>query len=155
MSVIKRVSMLSQKPTHLYRKSCCKEASTLISGYLMNQLVSLILFRMEGGAGATPLPPPPPPPSSFFPVTSTNVRISLKNWLLVLTLLLHWCKISRPYLVQVPNYWAWTKTTSQKTWFFWSNSYKIEVMITYFSHRKARVTKLWSHDHIYDRIWVT
>ena len=25
-------------------------------------------------------------------------------WLLVLTLLPHWCKISRPYLVSVPNY---------------------------------------------------
>ena len=30
----------------------------------------------------------------------------------------------------VPNYWTWTKTTPQKKWFFWSNPYKMEVMIT-------------------------
>ena len=35
-------------------------------------------------------------------------------WLLVLTLLLHWCKISRLYLVPVPNYWTWTNTAPQK-----------------------------------------
>ena len=32
-------------------------------------------------------------------------------WLLFLALLLHWCKISRPYLVPVPTYWTWSKTT--------------------------------------------
>ena len=31
-----------------------------------------------------------------------------------------------------PNYLAWTKTTPQEKQFFWSNPYKIEVMITYF-----------------------
>ena len=36
------------------------------------------------------------PPTSFLTVTSTNVEISLKN--LVLYLLPHWGKISRPYL---------------------------------------------------------
>ena len=42
----------------------------------------------------------------------------------------HWCKISRPYLVPVPHYWTWTKTTKIKKWCFWSNPCKIEVMIT-------------------------
>ena len=56
------------------------------------------------------------------------------------------------YLVPVPNYWTWAKTTPQKKWFFWSNSYKIEVMIT--SVRQIRVTKLWSYDHIYNIIWI-
>ena len=42
----------------------------------------------------------------------------------------HWCKISSLYLVPVPNYWTWTKTTGQKKRFFWSNPYKIEVVIT-------------------------
>ena len=41
-----------------------------------------------------------------------------KFWLLVLTLSPNWCKISRPYLVPVPNYWTWTKTTPQKCFFF-------------------------------------
>ena len=40
-----------------------------------------------------------------------------------------WCEISRPYLVPVPNYWTSTNTTPKK-WFFWSNPYKVEVMIT-------------------------
>ena len=34
------------------------------------------------------------------------------------------------YLVPVLNYWTWTKTIPQKSSFFWSNPYKIEVMIT-------------------------
>ena len=50
--------------------------------------------------------------------------------LFVSMLLLHWSKISRPYLVPVPNYWNWTKSTSQKYWFFWSNPCNIGVMMT-------------------------
>ena len=70
-------------------------------------------------------------PTSFCPVTSTNVGISPKTfWLLVLTLLTDWCKIWILYLVSLPNCWTWTKTTSQKKWFFWLNPYKIEVVIT-------------------------
>ena len=53
-------------------------------------------------------------------------------WLLILTLFPHWCKISRLWLVPVPNYWTWTNSTSQKNWFFWSNPYKIENLITSF-----------------------
>ena len=52
-------------------------------------------------------------------------------WLLVLTLLPRWCKISSLYLVPVQNYWTWAKTASQKNWFFWSSPYKIEVLITF------------------------
>ena len=45
------------------------------------------------------------PPTSFFPVTSTNVGLSLQNFLTFsLTLFPHWCKILRSYLVPVPNY---------------------------------------------------
>ena len=59
------------------------------------------------------------PPTSFSHATSTNVEISPKTfWLLILTLLPLWCKMSRPYLVSVPNYWVWTKGTPQKSWFF-------------------------------------
>ena len=46
--------------------------------------------------------------------------------------MLHWCKISSLYLAPVSNYWTWTKTTSQKKRYFWSNPYKIEVVITSF-----------------------
>ena len=42
----------------------------------------------------------------------------------------HWWKISSSYLVSIPNYWTWTRTTPQKKRFFWSNPYKIETMIT-------------------------
>ena len=69
----------------------------------------LTLYRMGGGKkGALPV---------FFPVTSINVRISQYFWLWVLSLLPHWCNISRPYLVPVSNCWNWTKTTSQRSGF--------------------------------------
>ena len=56
--------------------------------------------------------------TSFSSLTSTNVGISPKTfWLLVLTLLPHWYKISSSYLVPVPNYWTWTKTNPQKSSF--------------------------------------
>ena len=41
---------------------------------------------------------------SFYFVTYTNIGISPQNFLLLfLTLLPHWCTISRSYLVPVPN----------------------------------------------------
>ena len=98
------------------------------------------------------------PPTSFSPVTSSNVGISHQSSLtLFLTLLPHRCKISKPYLVPVSNYWTWTKTTPQKKWFFWSNPCKIEVMITSliellelsnFDHMTTSTTKYESPDKI-------
>ena len=86
---------------------------------------SLTQFRMEDDQKG------PLPSSSFSPVSSTNGGLASKtSWLLVLTVLSHWRKISRPYLVPVPNYWTPTNSTPQKHGFFWSNSYKINVMIT-------------------------
>ena len=83
----------------------------------------------DGGRGQKD----PPPPTRFSSVTSANVGISPQIFLTLLTLLPHWCKISNSYLMPVPNYWSWTKTTPQKKQFFWSNPYKIEVMITSFT----------------------
>ena len=80
----------------------------------------LTLFRMWGN------PPPPLPVFLLSPVTSANVGIRPQNFLLVS----YWCKISGSDLLPVPNYWTWTKTAPQKKWFFWSDLYKIEVMIT-------------------------
>ena len=78
---------------------------------------------MGGGQKGTPIG------LSF--ATSTNLGFSPKNiWLLVLLLLSHWGKISRPLIVPVPNYWIWTKTNSQKIGVFLLNLYNIEVMIT-------------------------
>ena len=56
------------------------------------------------------------------------------------------------YPVPMPNYQTWTKTNPQKKECFWSNPYKVEVVITSLI---ARVTKLWSHEHIYNIIWIT
>ena len=67
---------------------------------------TLTLFRMGDGGGLNV------PPTSFPPATSTNGG-------------------TRSYLVPVPNYWTWTKTTRQKKRFFWSNPKKIEAMITF------------------------
>ena len=67
----------------------------------------------------------------FSHVTSTKVGISFQNfWLWFSSLLPHLCKISRPEIVLIPNDETWTKTTPQKIGFFWSNLYKIEVIIT-------------------------
>ena len=71
------------------------------------------------------------PCTCFSHVTSTNAGISLNSfWLLHLTSLPHLCQILRPYLAPVPNYWSWNRSTPQKNRFFWSNPYKIKVMIT-------------------------
>ena len=55
-----------------------------------------------------------------------NFEIGYEGW----SQIQHWRKISRPYLVTVPNYWTWKKSISLKKRFFWSDPYKIEVMIT-------------------------
>ena len=65
-------------------------------------------------------------PTSFYPVTSTNVKISSIN--LVLSLLPHWRKISRPYMSPIIE--IEPRAPHKKNWFFWSNRYKTEVIIT-------------------------
>ena len=70
----------------------------------------LTLFRMGRRVGKKV------PPTSFSPVTSTNVGISPQNFLTFsFNPLIDCCKISSLYLVPVPNYWTWTKTTPQKS----------------------------------------
>ena len=82
--------------------------------------------RGEGGGGKKP-----PPTTSFSPIISTNVGISLQNFpTFSLNLLPHWHKISRPYRVPVLNCCTSTNTISQKKCFFWSNPYKIVVIRT-------------------------
>ena len=67
------------------------------------------------------------PRTTFSAVTSKNVGISTQN---LMTISFNtWCKVSRLYLFPVSNYRTWTKTTPQKKQFFWSDPYKIEVMI--------------------------
>ena len=69
-------------------------------------------------------------------------------WLLVLILFPNSCNILEPCLVPVSNYWTWTKTTPQKNRFFWSNPYKIWVMITSFikmlSSYLAPISNFWT-----------
>ena len=97
-------------------------------------------------------------PTSFSPVTLQTLKLPLKTfWLLVLTLLSHWCKISRLYLVTLPNYSTSTNSTPQKSSFFWSSPYKIEVAITSFietlelpnfGHMNTSTMKLQSRDKL-------
>ena len=69
------------------------------------------------------------PPTSLSLSTSTKVGISPQTiWLLILTVLTHWCKISRSRLFPIPYYWTWTKSIPLKIWFFWRNPYKTDVM---------------------------
>ena len=105
--------------------------------------VVLTLFGMGGQKqGAT----------SFSPVTSCKSPLYKSApktfWLLVLNFLPHWYKISRPYLVLVPSYWTLTNIAYQKNCFFCSNPYKIGAMI-------KLSYQTWSHDQIYNIIWVT
>ena len=60
------------------------------------------------------------------------------------TFLPHWCKISRPYLVLVPNYWNQEHLSNKKKFLVKSlqNS-----GYNNFSYRNA--IKLWSHDNVY------
>ena len=87
------------------------------------------------------------PPLTGF---SCNFYKSENCWILVLTLLPHCSKISRPHLIPVPNYWTWSKTIplflvkSLENWGYDN-----------FSHRNARVTKSWSHDPIRNINWFT
>ena len=97
------------------------------------QKIKLNPIQDRGEPKSSPLP-------VFSHVTSTNVGISLQNFPRLLVLL---CKMSSLYLVPVLNYSTWTKITPQKMRFFWLNLYKIEVAITSFIDRNARVTKLW------------
>ena len=75
-------------------------------------------------------------PVPVFPVPSPNLWINTPNFyirLLVLTFSPYSGKISKPYLMLILlNYWIQTKTDPQKNLFFWSNLYKIEVVITSF-----------------------
>ena len=78
------------------------------------------------------LPPRQKDPLPVFPLYLQQIEeLDPKIfWIIVSIFLPNLCKISRPYLVPVPNYWTRTKRTHQKNWFFWWNPYKIEVMIT-------------------------
>ena len=49
----------------------------------------------------------------------------------------------------VPNYWTWTKATTQKSQFLWSNPYKIEAMIT-FLIEMLELSHFGKHSHIYN-----
>ena len=81
------------------------------NSHWLKPCLCLTLFRTEMGGLKGTLPV-----FSLY-ITSTNVGISPDQTLL-LTILLQWCKISRPYLVPVPSYWTWTKTSPEKLFFF-------------------------------------
>ena len=73
-----------------------------------------------------------PHPLPVFPLQLLQTyELALKTfWLLLLTVLLPWCKISSPYLVPVPKLLNLNQDHPSKRRFFWSNPYEIEVMIT-------------------------
>ena len=110
-----------------YRKEEVGKENQLQAVYIWNKkerrpgfkvkVVSLVISAF--GGGINPIQDgggrKKPPPTSFSPVTSTNVGLSPQNFLT--NPLPRWCKTSRSYLVLVPNYWTWTKITSQKSGF--------------------------------------
>ena len=76
---------------------------------------SLILFRMLEAKRV---------PQSVSPLQlKQTYDLAPKTfWVLVLTLLPHLCKNSRPYLVQLPNYWSWTMSPPQNKLAFLAKS---------------------------------
>ena len=84
------------------------------------------------------------PPTSFVPVTSINVGIVPQNFLTF---------SFNPFATLVQNFMFVPSASpkllnlNQGNRLFWSNPYKIN-----FSPTNARVTKLWSHEHIYNII---
>ena len=103
--------------------------------------IFFILFRM--------------PPYGFSPITSTNIIISLQNFLTF---------TFDPFATLVWNFKAIPSTSPKllslnqdhpsKKVFFLVKSLQ-NSSYDNFSHRNAKVTKLWSHNHIYNIIWVT
>ena len=91
------------------------------------KLYALILFMMGWGRGQKA-----PPPTSFSPVTSRNVRISPHlltfscNSFASLMLNFNTIPSASPKLLNL------NQKHSSKKWFFWSNRYKMQVMITFF-----------------------
>ena len=109
----------------------------------------LTLFRMGGGEECAK-----EPPDSFFPVTSTNVRISPQNFLTFsfnpfenLVQNFKYAPSASPKLLNLNKYQPSKKAVflvkSLQNWGYDN-----------FSYRNARVNKLWSHEHTHNIIWV-
>ena len=102
-------------------------------------------MRWEGGRKNVPR-------TSFSPVTSTNVGFGPQNFLTF---------SFNPFASLVQNFQFEPTASpkllnlnqdhpSKKKRFFWSNPYKIEVMIIFLI--EMLINKLWSHDNIYNII---
>ena len=113
--------------------------------FVQEQFYSFFLIPIQDGGVKIP-------PTSFSFAISTNVQVSPQN---VLTyscnLLSHWSKISRPYLTSFPNNWPKAGNTPQKSCFFLFKSLR-NCSDDSSSVRNTRVTKLWSHNYVYNII---
>ena len=104
--------------------------SMIKNNYKLFQRVSTVFRMKEGGGGGegggkrTSLP--------IFPLKLLQTwDLAPKSfWLLVLIFLPHWCKISGPYVVPVPTVLNLNQDYPSRNMFFWSNPYKIEVLLT-------------------------
>ena len=102
----------------------------------------LMLFRIEGRCKMAPI---------HFPRIFSKRRNFVDPLIflhLVLKLLQHFCKILKPYLEPILNYWTGTKKLLLK---------KIASLIKFlynwryenFSYRNNIITKIWSDDRMY------
>ena len=87
------------------------------------------------------------------PISFTNVGLSLRNFLTFsfspFTLVSNF-KVILSASLKLLNL---NQDHRSKNWFFWSNRYKIELILT--SLVEMLLTKFWPHDQIYNIIWVT
>ena len=108
-----------------FNDHCTVVSEIILCENMVSRSINSIQYR-----GETKCPPHPPPFTSFFLCNFTNVRISLKN----ITFSFN------PIDNAGVNFQGHTLCQSQivelnprpllKKWFFWSNRYNIEVMIT-------------------------
>ena len=82
------------------------------------------------------------PPTSFSPVTSTNVGFGRQNFLTF---------SFNPFSTLVQNF-KFAPSASPKLLNLNQDHPSKKRGYDNFSYRNARVTKLWSHDHIYNII---
>ena len=93
-------------------------------------------------------------PTSFSPLTSTNVGSSPKNFsnfnfdtFATLLQSLKTIPSANPKLLNLKQ-----GLSSKKLFFYGQILIKLGL---FFSHRNARLTKIWSHDHTFNIIWIT
>ena len=97
---------MSYKTGALAKNEFIVSDSMWVNGFEMSECLHFPFNPIWDGGGGQKAHPLPVLPLSLL---QKMEKVPPNFWLLVLTILPHWCKILRPYLVTVPNYLTSTK----------------------------------------------